>query len=64
VDNHKISDVTLQDLQFNSFPYIRFKVGVKPDAVNKGGVNLFGRGFGDYDQEIIMKVHYEPNEKE
>jgi predicted transcriptional regulator len=59
VDNHKISDVTLQDLNLESYPYIRFKIGVKPDAVHKGGVNLFGRRFGDYDQDIIMRVHYE-----
>ncbi|RAP74519.1 ArsR/SmtB family transcription factor [Paenibacillus montanisoli] len=59
VDNQKISDVTLQDLKLDEAPFIRFKVGVKPDADNKGGINLFGRGFGDHEQDIIMKVLYE-----
>ncbi|WP_308637641.1 ArsR/SmtB family transcription factor [Paenibacillus silvisoli] len=59
VDNQKISDVTLQDLKLDGAPFIRFKVGVKQDADNKGGINLFGRGFGDHEQDIIMKVHYE-----
>lgn len=59
VDNTRISDITLQDLNLDKLPYIRFKIGVKPDAVNKGGMNLFGRGFGNYDQDIIMKVQYE-----
>ncbi|GLX66066.1 ArsR/SmtB family transcription factor [Paenibacillus glycanilyticus] len=59
VDNFKVSDVTLQDLLIHANPNIRFKVGVKPDAVHKGGLNLFGRGFGNYDQDIVMKLHYE-----
>ncbi|GMX66804.1 ArsR family transcriptional regulator [Paenibacillus elgii] len=59
VDNEKISDVILKDLQLSSFPYISLKVGVKPDAVNKGGINIFGRGFGDHKQDIIMKIHYD-----
>ncbi|MDQ6423150.1 winged helix-turn-helix transcriptional regulator [Paenibacillus sp. LHD-117] len=64
VDNSKISDITLQDLNMDSHSNIRFKLGVKPDAVHKGGLNLFGRGFGNYDQDIIMKLHYESKEEQ
>ncbi|MFD1954113.1 ArsR/SmtB family transcription factor [Paenibacillus thailandensis] len=58
LDMEKISDVTLNDLMLMQRPNVRLRVGVKPDAVYQGGVNLFGRQFGDYEQEIMMKVHY------
>ncbi|MFD2614401.1 ArsR/SmtB family transcription factor [Paenibacillus gansuensis] len=60
VDNLKLSAVTIEDLAIESKPYISFKLGLKQDAVHKGGVNLFGRGFGDHDQGILMKLNYEP----
>jgi len=64
VDMKKVSDVTLQDLQLGQRPNIRLRIGVKPEAVHKGGVNLFGRQFGDYDQDILMRVHYVVDESE
>ena len=37
-------------------PSVEFKIGVKPDAVHRGGINLFGKHFGDYPQSIVMTV--------
>ena len=34
------------------------RIGVKEDAVHKGGMNLFGNGFGDYPQDIVMKMWF------
>lgn len=59
VDNQKLSETVLQDLQLEKYPFVRFKIGIKPDAEYKGGINLFGRGFGDYLQAIVMKIKYE-----
>jgi predicted transcriptional regulator len=36
-------------------------VGIKPDAVHQGGMNLFGREFGDHDQNIKMTINYVMN---
>lgn len=58
LDMKKVSDVTLSDLRLNQRPNLRLRIGVKPDAIHKGGVNLFGRQFGDHDQDIVMRVHY------
>ena len=33
------------------------KYGVKKDAKHPGGVNIFGRGFGNYDQDIVLRLH-------
>lgn len=58
LDMAKLSDVILSDLQLERRPSIKLKIGVKQDAVHRGGVNLFGKHFGDYEQDIMMKVHY------
>lgn len=52
----KCSDYTIQELGFQDNYYVSLKIGVKPDAVNRGGMNLFGEKFGDYPQGLIMKV--------
>jgi len=57
VDGMKISEVSLGDLDVAGHHSIRLKIGVKDDARHPGGVNLFGRGFGNYDQDIIMRLH-------
>ncbi len=48
--------VKLSDLNLCSHPYITLRIGVKEDAVNKGGINLFGANFGDHPQDIVFKV--------
>ncbi len=58
LDMDKASEVKIQDLKLIYRPNVRLRIGVKEDAVHQGGVNLFGRQFGDFEQEIVMKVHY------
>ena len=38
---------------------VTFKVESKENAKNKGGFNIFGKNFGDYNQDIEMSVKYE-----
>ena len=56
VDGVKISPVSLVDLDLSSHHSIRLRIAVKPDAKHPGGINVFGRGFGNYDQDIIMRL--------
>ena len=58
IDGMHLSDVTIADLQLNQQPFIAVKVGVKPDAKHVGGLNIFGRKFGNYPQDIIMRMRY------
>lgn len=58
LDMEKISAVDLAQLNLHNSHKLRVRIGMKPDAVHQGGVNLFGRQFGDYDQNIKMTVHY------
>ena len=56
VDGVKISDVSLSDLQLGAHRSIRMRIGVKEDAEHPGGINIFGRGFGNYDQDIMLRI--------
>lgn len=58
IDGVKISDVTLEDLQLAEHHSVRMKIGVKENAANVGGMNIFGRGFGNYDQGIILRMFF------
>lgn len=58
LDMEKISTVTLNQLNLQDTHKLRMRVGIKPDAVYQGGINLFGRQFGDYDQNIKMTLNY------
>ncbi len=57
VDGVKISPVSLKDLEIADHHSIRLRVGVKENARHPGGINIFGRGFGNYDQDIVLRIH-------
>ena len=64
LDNNLISNnLTLDDINLMNSNSIDFKIGIKPDAVHKGGINIFGKNFGDHDQAIIMKVVSKKNKQ-
>lgn len=59
IDGVQISDVTITDLQLDGKYYIPVRIGVKPDANNVGGINIFGRKFGNYETDILMRIECE-----
>lgn len=56
VDGVRISDVTLDVLGLDRHRSIRMRVGVKEDAQHPGGINIFGAGFGNYSQDIVLRI--------
>lgn len=59
LENRRVSDVTLQDLKLDQAGFIKLTIGIAEDAVNKGGINLFGKKFGNYEQAIEMILTYQ-----
>jgi predicted transcriptional regulator len=57
VDGVKVSRVNLKQLDLAAHHSIRLKVGIDEKAKRPGGVNIFGRGFGNYDQDIVMRLY-------
>lgn len=58
IDGEHYSDVTIHDLHLHDTPLITLRFAVEPDAANKGGLTLFGKGFGNYDQNILINLYY------
>jgi predicted transcriptional regulator len=58
IDGKEISSVRIQDLHLAERPFVEVRIGIKPDAQNIGGVNLFGERFGNYPQPIVLKVDF------
>ena len=47
---------TLESLEIAKNNMICFEIGVKETAVHRGGINLFGKNFGDFNQAIVMTL--------
>jgi len=58
VDGMRLSSVTLRDLNLSDEPFIAVRIGIKADAEHIGGLNLFGSRFGNYPQDLLLRVGY------
>lgn len=56
IDGGKISDVNIDALRIDSESAIIFALAVPETAVNVGGATLFGKGFGNYNQDIRVRT--------
>lgn len=55
IDGMRLSDITVSDLDLSG-SVISLQIGVKPDARNVGGLNLFGERFGNYPQDLVLTL--------
>lgn len=62
VDGLKISDVTINEFNLDYKSTVRFKFEIEEDAKNVGGITIFGSGFGNYNQDIKVRIAYSPME--
>ncbi len=60
IDGSKISDVTIADLNLDSTSAIRLRLAVEENAQHVGGLTIFGKTFGNYDQDIYVSISYAP----
>ena len=58
VDGSPASPVTIDQLMVVPQQPIVVRIGVKPDAAHQGGFNLFGSGFGNYPQDLVLRLHF------
>ncbi|MGN1039818.1 MAG: ArsR/SmtB family transcription factor [Candidatus Fimimonas sp.] len=52
------NSIKLKDLKLDEGLATRFKIAIEKDAVHKGGFNLFGEKFGDYNIPIVFTAYY------
>ena len=60
IDGLQISNVTISDLNLTSKSTIRFKLAVNDDSTYIGGLTIFGKNFGNYNQDINVRINYSP----
>lgn len=60
IDGVKISDVSTQQLVLTSQDDMTFRFSSQEPSAHVGGLTLFGRSFGNYSQDISVRVTYSP----
>ena len=64
MDDYKVSDVTVEQLLVGSNQYWSIRFEVAKDAKNVGGLTLFGKKFGNHEQDILVRTFFEKAEEE
>lgn len=63
IDGDLISNKTIMDVDvFRDI--FTLKIAVPEEAEHVGGLTIFGKGFGNYDQDIEIKVYYSEEEND
>ncbi|QPC82026.1 helix-turn-helix domain-containing protein [Phototrophicus methaneseepsis] len=58
IDGTQVSDVSLSELYVTENDFISVRIGVRPDARHVGGINIFGKKYGNHPQDIVLTIHY------
>ena len=58
LDNMKLSDVTIEQIHPDPRTPMYFRIAVPDTARHVGGLTIFGRGFGNYNQDIDFRILY------
>jgi predicted transcriptional regulator len=59
MDEERISDVGLGEIEIDRNQWT-LRMTVSEDRKPAGGFTLFGSGFGNYDQDIVFRIAYDP----
>lgn len=60
IDGLKVSNVSISDFGFDFRSTIKLKMAVEDDAEHVGGLTVFGKSFGNYNQDIAVRINYSP----
>lgn len=62
IDGCRISTVTLDQIQLDYKSEITLRIAVDEQSVNKRGLTIYGKSFGNYSQDILARVLYDVTE--
>jgi predicted transcriptional regulator len=57
LNNTFISSKNISDLSICDKPHVKVSFSVSDSSIHCGGINLFGKNFGDYEQAIVLKLY-------
>ncbi|OBZ16529.1 transcriptional regulator [Bacillus sp. FJAT-26390] len=58
IDGLQISSVKITDVPWDSNQWT-FRISAEDVSRGRGGLTLYGKGFGNYDQDIVIRSYYE-----
>ncbi|ANY70142.1 transcriptional regulator [Paenibacillus sp. BIHB 4019] len=58
IDGLQISELTIHDLDWES-PFLTLRISAEESVPGRGGLTLYGKGFGNYNQDIRIRTYYE-----
>ena len=61
IDGVPLSRVRIDELGIRPREPVKVRIGVKPDARNRGGFTLFGKGFGNYEMDLVLRLAFDPH---
>ncbi|NLK74403.1 MAG: helix-turn-helix domain-containing protein [Clostridiales bacterium] len=56
IDGQPISPVTIDDLNLTSGSEIRYRISAPDKGPERGGLTIYGKGFGNYNQSILVQI--------
>lgn len=57
IDGQQISEITIRDVQWESTQWT-LRLSAEESDRGRGGLTLYGKGFGNYDQDIVIRSYY------
>ena len=63
LDEKRVSYTNISQLHIEEGNYFTLRIGVKEEAANPGGINIFGEKFGDYEQAINVRIEHKMKEE-
>lgn len=63
IDGERISASTIGELRLDE-PFWTLRFQVDEQSENVGGLTLYGAGFGNHDQDIVIRVHIDDSQTE
>lgn len=57
IDGQKVSDINIENIDVTKKQWT-LRIAVEENSEHVGGLSLFGKGFGNYDQDIVVKVYF------
>jgi predicted transcriptional regulator len=58
IDGCRISDITLEDISLDHRSDITLRIEVGEKSKNRRGLTIFGKHFGNYNQDLLVRVLY------
>lgn len=64
IDGNRVSDITIDEFNLDYMSMIKLRLEVEENAEHVGGLTIFGKGFGNYNQDIEVSINYKPIKEE